>query len=298
MHRLWSDGRWNKLTIAHGCYWKQCTFCDVTLDYIARYDRAPADLLVDRIEAMIAETGQTGFHFVDEAAPPAALARARRAAARAQASMITWWGNVRFEKAFTPELARAARALGLRRDQRRPRGRVRSPARADEEGRHRRAGRARHPRVHRRRRDGPRLPDVRLPDRDRAGDRSTRSSACASCSPRAASSPRSGTASPRPRTARSAGSPSCSASRCARRRGSRSRGTTSRSTIRPAAITTSSRAGLRKALYNYMHGLGLDADPRSWFERPRARGRAAHTPAIPRVSVPPDLIARALAARE
>jgi hypothetical protein len=21
MHRLWSDGRWNKLTVAHGCYW-------------------------------------------------------------------------------------------------------------------------------------------------------------------------------------------------------------------------------------------------------------------------------------
>ena len=73
MHRLWSDGRWNKLTVAHGCYWKQCAFCDVNLDYIARYDRSPADLLVDRIEALIAETGQTGFHFVDEAAPPAGL---------------------------------------------------------------------------------------------------------------------------------------------------------------------------------------------------------------------------------
>jgi hypothetical protein len=84
MHRLWSDGRWNKLTVAHGCYWKQCSFCDVTLDYIARYDRAPADLLVDRIEALVAETGQTGFHFVDEAAPPAAPAGARRAADRAR----------------------------------------------------------------------------------------------------------------------------------------------------------------------------------------------------------------------
>lgn len=104
MHRLWSDGRWNKLTIAHGCYWKQCTFCDVTLDYIARYDRAPADLLVDRIEALIAETGQTGFHFVDEAAPPAALeALANKLIERGV--VITWWGNVRFEKAFTPELA-------------------------------------------------------------------------------------------------------------------------------------------------------------------------------------------------
>jgi len=103
MHRLWSDGRWNKLTIAHGCYWKQCAFCDVTLDYIARYDRAPAELLVDRIEAMIAETGQTGFHFVDEAAPPAALEALAIELLRRKV-VITWWGNVRFEKSFTPEL--------------------------------------------------------------------------------------------------------------------------------------------------------------------------------------------------
>jgi radical SAM superfamily enzyme YgiQ (UPF0313 family) len=69
MHRLWSDGRWNKLTVAHGCYWKKCSFCDVSLDYISRYDAA-ATTLVDRIEAIVRETGQTGFHFVDEAAPP------------------------------------------------------------------------------------------------------------------------------------------------------------------------------------------------------------------------------------
>ncbi len=104
MHRLWSAGRWNKLTIAHGCYWKKCTFCDITLDYIARYDLASADLLVDRIEALIAETGQTGFHFVDEAAPPAGLkALAERLIARKV--VCTWWGNIRFEKTFTPKLA-------------------------------------------------------------------------------------------------------------------------------------------------------------------------------------------------
>lgn len=105
MHRLWSDGRWNKLTVAHGCYWKQCAFCDVSLDYIARYDRSPADLLVDRIEALIAETGQTGFHFIDEAAPPAGLAALAEKLIE-RGLTITWWGNVRFEKAFTPELAR------------------------------------------------------------------------------------------------------------------------------------------------------------------------------------------------
>ena len=67
MHRLWSDGHWNKLTVAHGCYWKQCTFCDVGLDYIARYDATPGIILVDRIESLIKETGRRGFHFVDEA---------------------------------------------------------------------------------------------------------------------------------------------------------------------------------------------------------------------------------------
>jgi radical SAM superfamily enzyme YgiQ (UPF0313 family) len=104
MHRIWSDGRWNKLTLAHGCYWKKCNFCDISLDYIGRYDPASADLIVDRIERLVRETGQTGFHFVDEAAPPAVLrAMAERLIARGVS--ISWWGNVRFEKTFTPELA-------------------------------------------------------------------------------------------------------------------------------------------------------------------------------------------------
>lgn len=105
MHRLWSDGRWNKLTVAHGCYWKKCSFCDVSLDYISRYDGAAASTLVDRIEAIIAETGFSGFHFVDEAAPPKALkALAEELQRRHRA--ISWWGNIRFEKTFTPELCR------------------------------------------------------------------------------------------------------------------------------------------------------------------------------------------------
>ncbi len=103
MHRLWSDGRWNKLTVAHGCYWKKCSFCDVSLDYIGRYDGAPAELLVDRIESIIEETGQTGFHFVDEAAPPKALKSLADELQRRNRS-ISWWGNIRFEKSFTPEL--------------------------------------------------------------------------------------------------------------------------------------------------------------------------------------------------
>lgn len=111
MHRLWSDGRWNKLTVAHGCYWKRCSFCDVTLDYIGRYEAAPATLLVDRIEQIVAQTGQTGFHFVDEAAPPLALRDLAIELLRRRVS-ISWWGNIRFEKTFTPDLCRLLAASG------------------------------------------------------------------------------------------------------------------------------------------------------------------------------------------
>lgn len=104
MHRLWSDGRWNKLTVAHGCYWKKCSFCDVSLDYISRYETASASLLVDRIEQIVRETGQTGFHFVDEAAPPKILKALAEELIRRKV-LISWWGNIRFEKTFTSELA-------------------------------------------------------------------------------------------------------------------------------------------------------------------------------------------------
>jgi hypothetical protein len=103
MNRLWSDGRWNKLTVAHGCYWKKCSFCDVGLDYIGRYETAAAATLVDRIEKIVAETGQTGFHFVDEAAPPKVLKALAEELIRRNVG-ISWWGNIRFEKSFTPEL--------------------------------------------------------------------------------------------------------------------------------------------------------------------------------------------------
>ena len=104
MHRLWSDGRWNKLTVAHGCYWKKCSFCDVSLDYISRFEAVQARTLVDRIERIVAETGQTGFHFVDEAAPPKALRALAEELLRRQID-ISWWGNIRFEKTFSPELS-------------------------------------------------------------------------------------------------------------------------------------------------------------------------------------------------
>ena len=111
MHRLWSDGHWNKLTVAHGCYWKQCTFCDVGLDYIGRYEVSPGHVLVDRIETLIAETGKRGFHFVDEAAPPVGL-KYLALALLERGVTISWWGNVRFEPAFTPDLCRLLAASG------------------------------------------------------------------------------------------------------------------------------------------------------------------------------------------
>lgn len=112
MHRLWSDGRWNKLTLAHGCYWRQCSFCDVTLDYIGRYEEQGADLIVDKMEALIQETGQTGFHFVDEAAPPRVLAAMSRRIIE-RGVTVSWWGNIRFEKTFSEGLVSTMREAGL-----------------------------------------------------------------------------------------------------------------------------------------------------------------------------------------
>ena len=111
MHRLWSEGHWNKLTVAHGCYWKQCTFCDVGLDYIGRYEMTPTDRLIGQIEQLIAETGHRGFHFVDEAAPPAAL-KALALGLLERGIDISWWGNIRFEEAFSPDLCRLLCASG------------------------------------------------------------------------------------------------------------------------------------------------------------------------------------------
>ncbi|MGZ5245947.1 MAG: B12-binding domain-containing radical SAM protein [Flavitalea sp.] len=111
MHSLWSDGRWNKLTMAHGCYWGKCTFCDISLDYIKNYEPIAASLLVDRMEEMIAQTGQNGFHFVDEAAPPA-LMRSMAIEIIRRKLVVSWWANVRFEKSFTRDLCLLLRASG------------------------------------------------------------------------------------------------------------------------------------------------------------------------------------------
>ncbi len=111
MHRMWSDGRWNKLTMAHGCYWGKCTFCDISLDYIKIYEPIAAGLLCDRMEEMMHQTGQSGFHFVDEAAPPA-LMRSLALEILRRKLTVTWWTNIRFEKSFTKDLCLLLKASG------------------------------------------------------------------------------------------------------------------------------------------------------------------------------------------
>ncbi|HMG54564.1 MAG TPA: radical SAM protein [Kofleriaceae bacterium] len=297
MHRLWADGRWNKLTIAHGCYWKQCAFCDVTLDYIARYDRAPADLLVDRIEAMIAETGQSGFHFVDEAAPPAALrALAERLIARRVT--ITWWGNIRFEAAFTPELAEllaragcVAVSGGLEVASDRLLAVMNKGVTVDQVARVTRGFSDAGVMVHAYLMYG--FPTETAQDTIDALER-VRQLFAEGCVQSAFWH----------RFTATAHSP---IGRAPALYGIR---------LRPSPPASFARndlafddptgcdhdrfaAGLRRAVYNFMHGMGLEADPRSWFDRParRGRGRGRTVPAswLPAVTVPPDLIRRALA---
>lgn len=111
MHRMWSDGRWNKLTMAHGCYWGKCTFCDISLDYIRLYEPVAASLLCDRMTEIMEKTGQNGFHFVDEAAPPA-LMRAIALEILKRGMTVSWWTNIRFEKSFTRDLCLLLKASG------------------------------------------------------------------------------------------------------------------------------------------------------------------------------------------
>ncbi len=111
MHSLWSDGRWNKLTMAHGCYWGKCTFCDISLDYIKLYEPIAAMTLVDRMQQLIEQTGESGFHFVDEAAPPALMREVALEIIRRKLT-VTWWTNIRFEKNFTRDLCMLLQASG------------------------------------------------------------------------------------------------------------------------------------------------------------------------------------------
>lgn len=111
MHRLWSDGRWNKMTIAYGCYWNKCAFCDTTLDYVKCYSGVTAEEFVDWMEIVAKQTGSSGFHFTDEAAPPRLLKAISLEIIR-RGLNFTWWTNIRFESAFTGDLCQLMASAG------------------------------------------------------------------------------------------------------------------------------------------------------------------------------------------
>jgi radical SAM superfamily enzyme YgiQ (UPF0313 family) len=300
MHRLWSDGRWNKITLAHGCYWKKCSFCDVSLDYIGRYDRPSTDVVIGRIRALIAETGQTGFHLVDEAAPPAGM----RALARRlldESLSITWWGNIRFEKTFTPELCGllaeagcVAVSGGLEVASDRLLELMKKGVTVAQVARVTRAFTDAGIMVHAYLMYG--FPTETAQETVDALER-VRQLFEAGCIQSAYWHRFSATAhSPIGLEPGRYGI-----------------------TLRPPPTVTFAHndvafddpvgtdhdflgAGLRKALYNYMHGAGLDADVRVWFEPPRSAARRSgrrrvrrREPAVPKTTVAPDLIARCLA---
>ncbi len=111
MHKLWSDGRWNKITLAHGCYWAKCAFCDTTLDYIGCYDALTAEQICDYMDAVMKQTGSSGFHFTDEAAPPKLLRQVSEEILKRK-MVVSWWTNIRFEKTFSTELCQLMARAG------------------------------------------------------------------------------------------------------------------------------------------------------------------------------------------
>ena len=298
MHRFWSDGRWNKITLAHGCYWKKCSFCDVSLDYIGRYDRPGEDLVLQRIRSLIAETGETGFHLVDEAAPPAGMRALARRLLEEKLS-ITWWGNIRFEKTFTAELCSLLAASGcvavsggLEVASDRLLKLMQKGVTVEQVARVTRAFSDAGIMVHAYLMYG--FPTETLQDTIDALER-VRQLFAAGCIQSAYWH----------RFAATAHSPI---------------GLHPEEygiTLRPQRVASFARndlefddpvgtdhdflgGGLRRALYNYMHGVGLDADVREWFEqpagRPHQRGaqRRRRVRQVPAPTVPADLVERFL----
>ncbi|HEX6396658.1 MAG TPA: radical SAM protein [Steroidobacteraceae bacterium] len=300
MHRLWSDGRWNKITMAHGCYWKKCSFCDVSLDYIGRYDEPATDLIMKRIRALIAETGESGFHLVDEAAPPSGLRALARRLIEEKLS-ITWWGNIRFEKTFNADLCNllaqsgcVAVSGGLEVASNRLLDLMKKGVTVEQVARVTRAFTDAGIMVHAYLMYG--FPTETEQDTVDALER-VRQLFAAGCIQSAYWHRFSATAhSPIGLAPHEYGI-----------------------TLKPAPDIRFARndvafddptgtdhdylgAGLRKALYNFMHGVGLDTDVREWFE-PRAPGGNGNgsrkhgrhaVRRVPRTTVPPDLIERSL----
>ena len=112
MHRIWTDGAWIKAYLAHGCYWHRCAFCDTSLDYVCGYKPTEIEPLYNGLLKTAREKGVYGIHFVDEALPPVALKKFALLNAR-EGNPLYFWGNVRFEKTFTKDLAAFLSYCGL-----------------------------------------------------------------------------------------------------------------------------------------------------------------------------------------
>lgn len=107
MHRIWNDGSWLKAYMAYGCYWHRCAFCDTSLDYVKNYCGTEISYLYDGLYDQAEKTGVYGIHFVDEACPPLSLQRfaLKNIASSEKKQPLTFWGNIRFEKVFSRDLA-------------------------------------------------------------------------------------------------------------------------------------------------------------------------------------------------
>ena len=112
MHRLWSDGAWIKAFISHGCYWHKCAFCDTKLDYVCAYKPVDVKKLYEGLLHTAHTKGVYGIHFVDEALPPVLIKYFALENAR-HGNPLYYWGNIRFEKSFTKDLAALLSYCGL-----------------------------------------------------------------------------------------------------------------------------------------------------------------------------------------
>jgi len=117
---LWNSGKWVKLVMAQGCYWHKCAFCDVCLPYIDTFRMPTAKAVVDCMERFSTsaldldlqpQPSLSRFHFVDEAMPPSLIRGVCEEIVRRKLK-VEWWGNVRFDAAFTPSLAKLMAKAG------------------------------------------------------------------------------------------------------------------------------------------------------------------------------------------
>ena len=112
---LWNSGKWVKLVMARGCYWHKCAFCDVVLPYIGCFRLPDPVDIVDAMEEFASHPSslvpRPSFHFVDEAMPPKVIKGMCEEIIRRKLK-VEWWGNIRFDAAFTPSLCKLMAKAG------------------------------------------------------------------------------------------------------------------------------------------------------------------------------------------